>query len=193
MPKRLYLLRHGSTGLDGRLVGSTDVPVAPSATAVLQRTGRTLQGFMVEAVICSPMLRCRQSLTELGLGLVPEIHQELREIDFGLWENKTFQEIAADYPDEVMEWNTWSEDFTFPGGERIGDFLHRVNEIREKIEAHPGKSLLVVTHGGVIRHLICSLLGLAPANYLLFEVRAGYFTTVDLYSRGGVLSALNAQ
>ena len=193
MLKRLYFLRHGSTGLDGRLVGSSDVPVAPAAMAVLQKTGRTLCGMDLEAVLCSPMLRCRQSLAELGLPREPEIHEDLREIDFGLWENKTFQEIAADYPDEVREWNSWSEEFTFPGGERIGDFLRRVRGIRDKLEAHPAHSLLVVTHGGVIRHLICLLLRLAPENYLLFEVKAGCFATVDLYSQGGVLSALNAQ
>ena len=193
MPKRLYLLRHGSTGLDGRLVGSSDVPVAPAAVAVLQNSGRTLRGMEPEAVLCSPMLRCRQSVAELGLSCEPEIHEDLREIDFGQWENKTFQEIVSHYPDEVREWNNWSEDFTCPGGERIGDFLRRVRSIRDKLQAHPAKSLLVVTHGGVIRHLICLLLRLAPENYLLFEVKAGCFATVDLYSQGGVLSALNAQ
>lgn len=192
MPKRVYLLRHGSTGLDGRFIGSSDVPVADGSKAVLQKTGRTLQGISPDAVLCSPMLRCRQSFKELSLQLEPEIDHALREVDFGDWENKTFHEIAEGYPGKVKEWSSWSEEFAFPGGERIGEFLERIAAVRRKIESHSASTMLIITHGGVIRQLICSLLGLTPENYLLFDVRAGYFSTIELYSQGGVLTSMNS-
>lgn len=193
MPKTLYFLRHGSTGADGRFIGSTDLPVAPAARATLRKSGRALLEKNVGAVFCSPMLRCRQSFDALSLDRDVEYLDDLREIDFGEWENKSFDEITAAYPDKVCEWAEWSEGFSFPEGERISNFLQRIRAVREKIELHPAQSILVVSHGGIIRHLICSLLGLPSSSYLLFDIKAGLFSTIELHSEGGVLTSLNTQ
>lgn len=192
MVETLYLLRHGETAANGRLVGSTDLPVAVSGYDQLRKTRERLRQHNVSALFCSPLLRCRQSAEYLELGLEPVIVDELREVDFGRWEDKSFAEIAKQWPVEVAAWSDWSEAFTFPGGENIGAFLDRLKKLQAYIQGCDAKKLLLVTHGGVIRHLICLYLHLEPSNYLLFDIRPGRYSTLSLYSQGAVLTSLNS-
>ncbi len=191
MPKRLYLLRHGRVDSRGRYIGSTDLPLLPEGRDDLAEVGRYLQRQNIEAILCSPLLRCRQSLELLDLGMAGRIHAALREIDFGAWEGLTFAQIVQRDAPLVDQWAAWSEDFTFPGGESIATFLARIKEIRQMIAEQPVEKLLVISHGGVIRQLICSFLGLGPDRHLAFEIQPGLCSVIDLHSQGGVLTGLN--
>lgn len=178
-------MRHGSTGFDGKYIGSTDLPVVPSAFAAVEKSGSSLRGKNIESVLCSPMLRCRQTLDRLDLACSVEYVDGLREVDFGEWEGKSFAEVNASHPETVKAWSQWSEEFTFPGGENMHSFLRRVRSVRRKVEDHPADSLLIVSHGGVIRQLICAFLCLPPSSYLLFNICAGFYSAIELYSEGG--------
>ena len=83
--------------------------------------------------------------------------------------------------------------YAFPGGEAVADFAARLEQVVGMLHGHreQGRSLLLISHGGVIRTLICLLLGLDISNYLLFEVGYGSWTTVRLFAEGGVLTRLN--
>lgn len=191
MAKTLFLLRHGDTGVGGRLTGATDLPVDSSGYARLQSTRVLLRKERISAILCSPMLRCRQTAQELALDPEVELDHDLREIDFGQWEGMTFDEISAAWPEKVREWSNWSEDFTFPGGENIGVFLRRLQRVRQRIDLCSDERLLVITHGGVIRHLLCLYLCLPPEKYLLFAAKPGCYSTLSLFSEGGVLTSFN--
>lgn len=190
--KTLYLLRHGKTAANGRFVGSIDIPVDESGYGQLSQSRLRLQQKAVTKIFCSPKLRCRQSADFLGLDADLTICNELREIDFGEWEGLSFAEINSGWPDKVVEWSSWSREFAFPGGEKIGDFVNRIESFMAVIDACEEENILVVAHGGVIRNFICLYLGLSPDKYLLFNVDAGCFSSLELYSEGAVLTALNA-
>lgn len=192
MPKTLYLMRHGDTGAGGRFIGSTELPVTNIGLGQVAVTGQMLQDFGISAVLCSPMLRCRQTVEQLGLADIVNFRDDLREVHFGLWENKTFSEISREWPEEVDSWATWSEEFCFPEGEKTADFLARIKSVKQEIDAMEQERVLVVSHGGVIRQLICLYLGLAPVNYLLFDIKAGCYSTLALFSEGGILVSLNS-
>ena len=189
MARTLYLLRHGETRANGRYVGTTDLEVTEAGLAALADSSLREVVAEIDQVLCSPMLRCRQ--TAEVLGLEPVIVEELREIDFGRWENRTFAEIARDWPEKVAEWCHWSEGFTFPEGENIGHFIKRIQAVAKMVEEATASRILLVSHGGVVRHLLCHFLRIPPENYLLFDVRPGCWSTVELHSGGGVLTALN--
>lgn len=191
MPKRLCLLRHGRVDTGGRYFGATDLPLLPEGRADLAALAPFLHRQQFDAILCSPMLRCRQTLEAIGPDLPAAICDELREIDFGAWEGLTFGEIQQRDAVLVRQWAAWSGDFTFPSGENIADFLGRIDLVRQRIVEETGERLLIVSHGGVIRQLICSFLGLGPDKHLLFDVRPGLCSVIDLYSEGGVLVGLN--
>lgn len=191
MAKNLYLLRHGPTGAAGRYIGATDLPLTQEATSVLAGTAQTLGQNTFARIFCSPLQRCRQTAELLNMSDKIEIWPDLREVDFGLWEGKTFAEILPDYGAEISQWASWSLDFTFPGGEKISDFLARIALVRQRIDSMAEGDYLLISHGGLIRQLICTYLGLPPQNYLLFDVQAGRYTSLALHSQGGVLTSFN--
>jgi alpha-ribazole phosphatase len=191
MMLRVILLRHGRTGLSGRYVGSTDVPLSGEGRAQMAMLGPTITAMGIETLLTSPMRRCTESLELLQLGLPVCREPDLREIDFGRWEGMSFAEIEARDPELVQGWARGGRDFCFPDGESIADFSARVEAVRRRLLTLESRTVLLVTHGGVIRALICSLLGLSLDNSLLFEVAKGHYSTIDLHSGGGVLTGLN--
>lgn len=192
MAKNLYLLRHGTTGADGRLIGKTDLPISVKADDQLAKTADMVHQLSIQRCFTSPMLRCRQTVERLNLEPSPLVLEELREIDFGLWEGKNFPELERDFPDEVDEWSRQPDRFSFPGGESIAEFVGRVAKVREIVAQCDEQNILLISHGGVIRHLICSYLGLSSSASMLFNILPGCLSTVHIHSQGGVLTSLNS-
>lgn len=191
MPKKLYLLRHGRVDTKGRYIGSTDLPLLPEGREDLAAIAPFLRRQNFDTLLCSPLLRCRQSLEILNLAVRTAICDELREVDFGEWEGLTFAEIVHRDALLVEQWAALSEDFSFPKGEGIGAFLRRIKEVRRMITEQSAERILIISHGGVIRQLICSFLGLGPDKHLAFEIQPGLCSVIDLHTEGGVLVGLN--
>jgi alpha-ribazole phosphatase len=143
-------------------------------------------------ILCSPLLRTRET-AEIALGAVDacDIDSDLKEINFGRWEGMGFAEIAAADPAAVERWAALDEDFSFPGGESIGDFHKRIGAVAGRIANDPAGIVVAFTHGGVIRFLICRFLGLEDRHYLLFDVRPGSLSEISIEGGKGVLTRLN--
>lgn len=189
--KEIYLLRHGDTGLKSRYVGSSDVSLSPGGLDVVEKSCAYLSGVDFDTILCSPMKRCVETVSYLSHRCVVQYLDFLKEIDFGRWEQKTFQEIVQCDKLEVDNWVKNPETFCFPEGESVDHFQARVAEASHFIYTSDGKAILVVCHGGVIRHLLCDLLKIPKEHYLLFDIHPGCFTTIRLHSEGGVLTGLN--
>jgi len=190
-PKNLYLMRHGATEMSGRYVGSTDVPLSVSGVKQVKKTANILKDKSISRVFCSPMQRCRQTYDLLRLNCQFEFDQLLREIDFGRWETKNFQEICQSDEKLINNWANNPENFSFPGGEALSAFQERVSTFKKRLDDCLDEDILVVAHGGTIRYLLCYLLGLPTEKYLLFQVEPGSFTSLQLYSEGAILTGFN--
>jgi len=194
MALELHFLRHAQTEVPpGTLVGSTEVDLSARGEAQADRVAQRLpEGF---CCLCSPMRRCRQTLEKLqrrGVATDVRFDERLREMDFGDWEMQTFAEISAG----GVPMEAWMEyhHFCFPGGESVAHFKARLEDFLSELQAQKkkeNKKILVLSHGGVIRTLLCLALGLDIKKYLLFEVDFASWSTLSLYSEGGVLTALN--
>ncbi|HOD80515.1 MAG: Phosphoserine phosphatase 1 [Planctomycetes bacterium ADurb.Bin126] len=204
MASRLLLVRHADTGpkYKGRYLGKTNVPLAAGSFEQAHALAPMLRTFSVGCCWSSPMrraLQTAQAATE-GLDLSLQIDDDLREVDMGYWEGKTFAEIAADWPKEVHAWSELSDDFQFPGGEVVGGFLARVRAAADRLAALDCPVALAISHGGVIRTMICYLLGLEFKSYLLFKIKTASITVIDLFGpeaaaagQRGILSGLNLE
>ncbi len=193
MATQLYLLRHGSADVEpGALVGSTDVGLNGKGLERLAGLSRQLED--VDDWYCSPMLRTRQTLDELQrhISIRQEIRYDdrLREIDFGRWEMQCFSDISKADPGLIDSWTEYT-DFVFPEGEAVAGFCERVETMLQLFMAHDTERIGVITHGGVIRTLICLSLGISVQNYLLFDVQPASLTVLELFDKGGVLKGLN--
>jgi alpha-ribazole phosphatase len=195
MARRLMLIRHAvpSGGGSDRLLGSTDLPLGPEGIAQANALASLIRMRRPAACHCSPLLRARQTadclITQTPLPI--RIDEDLREIDFGLWEGRTFDEIAVEDPAAVARWAEFDEDFVFPEGESVAGLLTRVRRVADRLVCDEADCVMAITHGGVIRAMICHLLRLHPRQYVLFDVRCAACTTIDLFDGQGVLSGLN--
>ncbi|MCY4259706.1 MAG: histidine phosphatase family protein [Rhodobacteraceae bacterium] len=148
-PAELYWIRHGPTGT-GKICGWTDIDCDLSMHDMLRRLDAHLPGDAV--VVSSDLKRARRtgdvfSKTRERLA----DHRDLREINFGDWEGRTPDEIAAQ--DGTRSRAFWENPFSAhpPGGERWLDLTQRVaNAIGALVAAHPGRPLVAVAHFGVI-------------------------------------------
>ncbi|MGW8193432.1 MAG: histidine phosphatase family protein [Desulforhopalus sp.] len=189
--KLLYLLRHGDTGMTGRYLGSSDLGLSERGVRQLEKTRLQLHDARIETVYCSPLLRCRQTLDLLELTCRHQFCDALREIDFGRWERKSFEEVVKTDKELVDSWNFAPDRFCFPGGESVPHFRKRVEQFKKQLEDTDDERVLVVSHGGVIRHLLCLALGLYAEKYLIFDVRPGNFCSIKLFGECGVLTGFN--
>jgi broad specificity phosphatase PhoE len=195
IPKYIYLVRHGEVepGHEKRYIGVTDPDLSECGEeqARLLFNDTPLKSFYF---LSSPLLRTRRTAA-LALQEVDdkniEIDQDLREIDFGVWEDFTFDEIKNKYPEEVTKWAEYNLDFVFPGGESIAHFLMRIKRVGTRISSLPETNIAVFTHGGVIRSLICHFLGIEPEGFLSFDIKPASITTIKIIDGYGVLTGLD--
>ena len=189
------MVRHGYIGAqyDGLFVGSTDVPLADEGFTQASRLVTPAKDYISAKCYCSPMLRVRETADAMlkPLGSTYEIEPNLREVCFGRWECMTFDEISASDPEDVNKWAEYSKDFSFPEGESANGFAKRIENFGKRAADEPVHTVLAITHGGVIRALICYFLGLDPRNYLLFDVKPASISRIAIYDGKGVLTQLN--
>jgi alpha-ribazole phosphatase/probable phosphoglycerate mutase len=192
--KTAWLIRHGEVepGHEGKFVGRLDVPLGDRGARQARALGRIIPP-PPRLALCSPSLRARRT-AELALGeAAGEIFfsEDLMEADFGRWEGLSFADIERTDPALVKEWAAFEPAFAFPGGERLSDFLRRVERFAARIAAAREERVVVFTHGGIIRSLLCLWLGLAPRDYLKFEVRPAGVVKLLLHGHRGVLLGLD--
>lgn len=191
---KLLLARHGETGdqYAGRYIGAHDPPLSATGRQQARRLATTLPAGVTRC-LCSPMLRARETaeLALEGRTCRTEVLDSLREIHFGRWEGLSFAEIAAHDHDLVVDWQRDALAFQFPDGEHTLGFWHRVQEALQAILALHEDTVLVICHGGVIRAILCSLLGLPFEKYLLFSIEPAALTLLNVDGQRGVLQYLN--
>lgn len=146
----LYLVRHGETdwNLARRIQGATDVPLNDTGRAQALATGRLLSRRHLDAVITSPLSRAFETgaiiADELGLA-VPSTDGDLVERHYGEAEGLDYREIAERFPNDAP----------VPGRESREAVVERALPALMAIaQAHEGESVVVVSHGGVIRSVL---------------------------------------
>ena len=154
----LYLIRHPRPNIDaGICYGQTDVDVKPEDMNAAIETLSTLIPSNCE-VWSSPLMRCRQ-LAE-ALHASPKFDDRLKEIHFGDWENKTWDQIGKH---AVGQWAADVINFIPPNGESVANLRERVKTFLEILPLN--RSVVIVTHGGVIRAIAGLLINSNAGNW----------------------------
>ena len=160
--RRILLVRHGETAWNaaGRLLGSTDQPL----TDVGRDQARALAGRLGDAelvgVWTSALGRARETgaIVAEVLGLpAPEVDEELREREFGVFEGLTREDCETQYPAAWRDWKTQTG--TPPGGETRAAATARLGRALARIATGDGGAVAVISHGAVMRLWLMEVLG----------------------------------
>jgi broad specificity phosphatase PhoE len=161
MPITLLLARHGQTDLniDERWQGRLDLPLNATGQAQARQLALDLPAG-IDAIVASPMQRARQTSEPAAqrLGLPVSFDADFRERDFGVFEGLTEAEAAVQFPDLLARNTAYRWDEEPPGAESTRAVVERVARGLQRLrERHGGQTVLLVSHGFVVRclrHLI---------------------------------------
>ena len=161
----LLLIRHGETSWnqEQRYQGQQDSPLSELGLAQAAKTAAFLARMKIDVIYTSDLLRAKLTAEAIARphGLTPIADPRLREINFGVWEGLTREEVQARYPELFSARFRDNINVRVPGGELPGEVAERLAEFVQELQSkHLHQNIAAVSHGGALRLLIATLLGM---------------------------------
>lgn len=173
-PTRWHLLRHAPAAVEkGTVYGRTDVPATPQDPALLKRIAAQLPQSALR--VTTPLRRTTDTADMLETaGWTPGdqiVEAAFAEQDFGAWEGATHDALAREgSADYAAFWENPARNRP-PGGESFADLMARASAAFTTLtEAHPARDIVLIGHGGSIRAIVATILGLTPEHALALDI-----------------------
>ncbi|MTI82805.1 MAG: alpha-ribazole phosphatase [Firmicutes bacterium] len=167
---RVYLVRHGETEWNAtmRFQGQTDVELSKQGKKQACALAERLQKVEFGGIYSSNLNRAYETASIIAAHHNLKVEQErgFGEINFGAWEGLTYKEIQQKYSRSAARW--WQDPLAtrVPGGESLGDVVDRsMATLLKTCKIHADQTVLIVTHGGVVKSIISSVLGMDLNQY----------------------------
>jgi probable phosphoglycerate mutase len=152
---RLLVIRHGETAwnTEARIQGHIDIPLNDKGRWQAERAAQALMDEEIHAIYSSDLQRAHHTAQAIAEAIDKPVvlDPSLRERHFGRLEGKTPDEVAAQWPQESQRWRSREPSYGPEGGETLEGFYARCTEaITRLAERHPGQTVAIVAHGGVL-------------------------------------------
>ncbi len=193
---KLLLVRHGITESNSarRFAGHSDVELSADGFRQIEKLRRRLANEKIDAVYSSDLKRALVTAEVISPEHKKDIVAcpELREMNYGHAEELTFDEIKSRYPELAELITNFDLRLEFPDGEGFHGFIERVVRFPDRLEKHaPSETILIVSHSGSLRTLVCHLLGIPQDHWRQIRLDNASLSIVDTYPRGAIISLLN--
>jgi len=151
MAKEIVFIRHSSLIIPrGICYGVSNIDVSNNFELEVENLQTKLHGFKPDLVLSSPLQRCVK-LAVSKFNIEPEINPNLKEVNYGDWEGKSWQDLNIDKGNLWMYENINNKP---PNGESFAELKKRVvNELKNIVNRSEEK-IAIVCHGGVIRSVL---------------------------------------
>ncbi len=183
---RHVVFRHAPTHANlgpTRFLGRSDLSIVPDgddSVSDWRAIGDMLQDWRPERVYASPLLRCRETFSRLGIDQEQIVtDNRLIEMNYGLCELLTTGEVRARYPQLFEDWHR-AIDSRFPGGENSSDVMKRTSAFAQERWTHGSASSLTCTHNVVLRNLVGDLLNV-PLHQR-YRIQIPHLAPIELVS-----------
>lgn len=169
----IFLLRHGEIEAAGgkKFIGTTDILLKETGIDQANYWKSSFMGFDLSGIYASALERCRYTAAIIAENRSFMIEPCLNEIHLGSWENKEFDLIREQFPEEFTLRGLQLDTFCPPGGESFQDLSDRVLPFFQRCLSESG-SRLIVTHAGIMRVLLCHI-NRIPLKHL-FRIQLSY-------------------
>ena len=167
----VLLIRHGQSqgNAEGRFGGHTDTPLSPLGRQEAEATAQALASEPFSAIYCSDLPRAIETATPLATlaGIKLQTAEGFRERSVGVMEGLTFEEAAAQHPEQYRALLHRDFEHVLAGGESYRQTLDRASrKLDEAIEENKGGRIAIFTHTGTICILVLHLMGALDAPEL---------------------------
>jgi broad specificity phosphatase PhoE len=176
------LLRHGACDGGEIFRGSTNVTLTETGWQQM-RTALAAHGGW-DRVVSSSLQRCADFAGQFAEqnSLPLRIENDFREFSFGDWEGRRIADIEREHGDLLR--NFWNDPLRFspPNAEPLNEFRLRVMNAADKIlREHRGEHVLLISHGAVIRMMLCEWLQMSMNAFSTFSVPYASLSRIRIY------------
>jgi probable phosphoglycerate mutase len=186
-PTRICLVRHGETewNAERRIQGQIDIGLNETGLRQAVAAGRWLKSAGIMALYSSDLKRAWTTAQSIGaqLGLVPTPVPEMRERRYGVFEGLTYDEAKANHPAGYAAFEGRNADYDFENGESLHAMFERVTgKLMELAALHPGETIAIVLHGGVLDIINRFVRGNSletPRDFLIPNAGINWIAAVD--------------
>ena len=187
--RRLWLVRHGLTdwNVQQRFCGHSDIPLSARGQVQALWIAEQLLKESISAIYTSDLVRARETAEIIASQRISavQIRESVawREMDFGEWEGLTYMQIVEKFKDQ-MGFFIAPEHHAPPNGESLTHLQRRVKDafsaIARNDELLRVGDTVIVSHGGPLRILLCSILGMALQRQWQLQLDPGSLSAIDL-------------
>jgi alpha-ribazole phosphatase len=186
----IYLVRHPQADIErGICYGQTDVALKPENIDIaLQKIKMVIPDITDFVIYSSDLIRCKTIAQRLGTEDRIFYSDKIREINFGNWEMKHWDEIPKD------ELNAWMKDFVNQNsynGESYNDLYMRTIQFWKELINMEHSKIMVITHGGVIRSILCYILNISLSNSFKLSIDFSSISKVKINNKTERIEFIN--
>ncbi|KAF5091236.1 Adenosylcobalamin/alpha-ribazole phosphatase [anaerobic digester metagenome] len=175
METQIYLVRHGQieSKSEKAYIGQSDLPLSPEGVEQAEKLQEQFKPIPLDCAYSSPLCRCVETLDILlGGRSIPRFTIDaLQEINMGDWDGKSFAEIKELYLERFEQRGRELDVFAPPAGESFVSLQQRVLPVfAEMVKENDAKSIVILTHAGVIRVILAKLFGLTIKEVFKWKI-----------------------
>lgn len=194
---RIILVRHGECqgNREGLFRGRSDFPLNENGLIQAKELGTELRKFEPVKIFTSPLSRAKETARIISkqCHIEIEICEEMNNIKLGLWEGKTKDFIARQYPEQWAIWLSEPEKLVLTGMETLDEVQQRARKgLNNIIKNHAGDTVIIISHRAVLKPLIASCLEMAKPYFWRIHMDTAAYSILHYDQlRGFVLVQLN--
>ena len=194
-PTVVIFVRHGQTPSTGKVLPGRAAGLALADTGLAQARAVAEQfrdSKHVAAIYASPLQRTRETAAPIGkaLGMKVQTDKGLLECDFGDWTGKSLAQLR-----KLPEWKAVQRNpsgFRFPGGESFAEMQTRMTTTVDRYRAaHPGKTVIAVSHADPIKAAAASALGVPLDLFQRIDISPCSMTVIAYGHEGPFVHCVN--
>lgn len=190
---KIILIRHGESKLnvEGVYYGILNPELTEKGKEQAKKTREILKNISYEKIHTSDLKRAIETAEIVNYKeLEISIDEELRELNFGIFEGRSYEELLEKYPEELKKSQKNWENYNYITGESVLELQKRaINFIEKKIDLE--KDTVLVTHWGVINTILSHYFSNGLESYWKFSVKNGGVVIIEFSEGYPILKGLN--
>ncbi len=193
---RVYLVRHGTTEWNKEEIfrGRADCSLNEKGREEGKALAAYFRDIPLLAIYSSPLVRAMETAETIAAPqnriVIPE--PAFTDLDFGLWQGLTIQEVKESYPDLYRAWRERPHEVTFPQGENLAGVRDRAWQgLMRRVEENRDQTFLIVTHRVVTKILLMMVLGLDLSQFWRIQQNTAAVNCLDHTGKMFIASLIN--
>lgn len=194
--KKLYLIRHGQSkwNIEEKVQGQTDISLTKKGKHEAELMGKRLKNKKIDSIYSSDLSRAYETASIIGEKIDKKIKtmEELREMNFGIWEGMYNLEIKEKEPIDFILWRKDPCALKIEKGETLDELQERaMNAINNIINNDPGKNIVIISHGATLKTIILGLIKMELFHFKNLTLSNVGLTIIEFRDYNKVIKVLN--